>query len=41
MGRLDALAMAPSILTAGTSVDALAEGQATFSEGKRIKPRLR
>ena len=41
MGRLDALAMAPSILTTGTSVDALAEGQATFSAGKRIKPRLR
>ncbi len=41
MGRLDALAMAPSILTTGTSVDALAEGQATFSEGKRIEPRLR
>ena len=41
MGRLDALAMAPSILTTGTSVDALAEGQTTFSEGKRIEPRLR
>ena len=41
MGRLDALAMAPSILTTGTSVEAMAEGQATFSEGKRIKPRLR
>ena len=41
MGRLDALAMAPSILTTGTSVEALAEGQATFSEGKRIEPRLR
>ncbi|MDE0161827.1 MAG: enoyl-CoA hydratase/isomerase family protein [Acidimicrobiaceae bacterium] len=41
MGRLDALAMAPSILTAGTSVDALAEGQAAFSEGKRTEPRLR
>ena len=41
MGRLDALAMAPSILTTGTSVDAMAEGQATFSEGKRIEPRLR
>ena len=41
MGRLDALAMAPSILTTGTSVDALAEGQATFSAGRRIEPRLR
>ena len=41
MGRLDAQAMAPSILTTGTSVDAMAEGQATFSEGKRIEPRRR
>ena len=41
MGRLDALAMAPSILTTGTSVDAMAEGQAAFSEGKRTEPRLR
>ena len=41
MGRLDALAMAPSILTTGTSVDTLAEGQTAFSEGKRIEPRLR
>ena len=41
MGRLDALAMAPSILTTATSVDALAEGQTAFSEGKRIEPRLR
>ena len=41
MGRRDALAMAPSILTTGTSVDAMAEGQATFSEGRRIEPRLR
>ena len=41
MGRLDALAMAPSILSAGTSVDAMAAGQATFTRGKRIEPRLR
>ncbi len=41
MGRLDALAMASAILTTGTSVDAMAEGQATFTEGKRIEPRLR
>ena len=41
MGRLDALAMAPSILTTGTSVDAMAEGQATFSAGRRTEPRLR
>ena len=41
MGRLDALAMASSILTTGTSAEAMAEGQATFSAGKRIEPRLR
>lgn len=41
LGRLDALAMASSILTTGTSVEAVAEGQATFSAGKRIEPRLR
>ena len=41
MGRLDARAMAPSILTTATSVDALAEGQTAFSEGRRIEPRLR
>jgi len=41
MGRLDALAMAPSILTAGTRPAALAEGQAAFARGERIKPRLR
>ena len=41
MGRLNALAMAPSILTTGTSVDAMTEGQAKFAEGKRTEPRLR
>ena len=41
MGRLDALAMAPSILTTGTRIEAMAEGQTAFSEGKRIEPRLR
>ena len=41
MGRLDALAMAPSILAAGTRPEALAEGQAAFASGERIKPRLR
>ena len=41
LGRLDALALAPSILTTGTSVDTLSEGQSAFSEGERIKPRLR
>ncbi len=41
LGRLDALAMAPSILTTGTRVAALAEGQEDFSAGRRIEPRLR
>ena len=41
LGRLDALAMAPAILTAGTSTEAMAEGQAAFADGKRIKPNLR
>ena len=41
MGRLDALAMAPAILTAGTRPEALAEGQEAFTGGERIKPRLR
>ena len=41
MGRRDALAMAPSILTTGTSVEAVADGQAAFSDGKRIEPHLR
>ena len=41
MGRLDALAMAPSILTTATRPEALAEGQAAFASGERIKPRLR
>lgn len=41
MGRLNALALAPSMLTAGTSSDAVAQGQASFSSGKRIEPRLR
>ena len=41
MGRLDALAMAPSILTTGTRLEAMAAGQAAFSSGERIEPRLR
>ena len=41
MGRLDALAMAPSILTTGTRPEALAQGQEAFASGERIKPRLR
>ena len=39
--RRDALALAPSILTAGTSTAAMAEGQTAFSKGNRITPRLR
>ena len=41
MGRLNALAMAPSILTTGTDVAALADGAASFGGGKRIEPRTR
>ena len=41
LGRLNALAMAPSILTTGTRPEAMAEGQAVFAGGKRTKPRLR
>ncbi len=41
MGRRDALAVAPSILAAGTSVAAMAEGQALFADGERVEPRLR
>ena len=41
LGRADALALAPAILTTGTSPEALAEGQAAFASGSRIKPRLR
>ena len=41
LGRLDALAVAPAVLAAGTSAEALAEGQADFESGRRITPRLR
>ncbi|MDG2025887.1 MAG: enoyl-CoA hydratase/isomerase family protein [Acidimicrobiales bacterium] len=41
MGRLNAIAMAPSILTTGTDVAALAAGADSFSEGARIEPRTR
>ncbi len=41
MGRLDALAMAPAILTAATRLEALAEGEAQFQSGERIGYRLR
>ena len=41
MGRHDALAMAPSILTTGMSKQALAEGQEAFASGARVEPRTR
>jgi enoyl-CoA hydratase/carnithine racemase len=41
MGRLNALAMAPSILTTGTDVSVLAAGADSFSSGTRIEPRTR
>lgn len=41
LGRLDALALAPAVLAAGTNPQDLAEGQAAFESGRRIKPRLR
>jgi enoyl-CoA hydratase/carnithine racemase len=36
-----ALAMGAELLAAGTTPEALAEGQQAFSSGKRIEPRLR
>ena len=41
MGRHDALAMAPAILTTGMSKHALAEGQEAFTSGARVTPRTR
>ena len=41
LGRLDALALAPAVLAAGTDSEALARGQADFESGRRISPRLR
>lgn len=41
LGRLEALAMAPAILTTGMSKAALAAGQEAFTSGQRIKPRIR
>lgn len=41
MGRLNALSVAPAILTTGMSKGALAQGQEAFSSGKRITPRVR
>lgn len=41
LGRLDAMAVAPAILTTGMSKQALAEGQAAFESGTRVRPRIR
>lgn len=41
LGRLDALALAPAVLAAGTDPEALARGQDDFEGGRRISPRLR
>ncbi len=41
MARAQALAIAPHLVTLGNQPDALAEGQAAFSSGQRITPRLR
>ena len=41
LNRSEALAMAPAILTTGTVPEAMAAGQAAFSSGQRIKPRIR
>ncbi|MUH51998.1 MAG: enoyl-CoA hydratase/isomerase family protein [Actinobacteria bacterium] len=41
MGRAQALAMAPHLVTLGNQAEALAEGQAAFASGQRIEPRLR
>ncbi len=41
LGRLEALSLAPAILTTGMSKSALAEGQDAFSSGARITPRIR
>ena len=41
MGRAQALAMAPHLVSLGNQPDALAEGQQAFASGQRIQPRLR
>lgn len=41
MGRLNAMAVAPAILTAGMSKSALTQGQEAFSSGQRIVPKIR
>ena len=41
MSSLQAVAMGPFLLEAGNTAEGLAEGQAAFSSGKRITPRIR
>jgi len=41
LGRLQALSMAPALLTTGTRPEAMAEGQTAFNSGTRVKPRFR
>ncbi|MEM7139889.1 MAG: enoyl-CoA hydratase/isomerase family protein [Actinomycetota bacterium] len=41
MGRLNAIAMAPSILTTGTDVSVLAAGAESCGSGERIRPQIR
>jgi len=41
LGRLNALSLAPSILTAGMSKSAMQEGQKAFESGSRINYRIR
>ena len=41
LGRLNALSLAPSILTAGMSKSAMQEGQIAFESGNRINYRMR
>ena len=41
LGRLNALSLAPSILTAGMSKSAMQEGQKSFESGNRINYRMR
>lgn len=41
LGRLNAIAMAPSILTSGFDADAMAAGVDSFANNKRIDPQIR
>jgi hypothetical protein len=41
LSRRQALDLGSFLLAAGNSVEALAEGQAFFASGKRVKPNVR